>query len=144
MLIERALLAVLTLAVTAACGSDDGSAAPPSPDHHGVTVLVMKKTLESGAGVGLPAKPLQLVGDNCVGFKFGTEPTLLAFPPGTKVTGKGHDIVIHVAGGEDLSLGQDFSGGSWFGEGEPASIFDLETEVPAACRDLKVVGFSPE
>src|SRR5690242_16314539 len=104
----------------------------------------MKRTPESGAGVGLPPKPLQLVGHNCVGFEFGTEPTMLAFPPGTKVTGRGRDIVIHVAGGEDLRLGQDFSGGSWFDEGEPASVFDLETKVPAPCRDLKVVGFSPE
>ncbi len=142
MRIAHALLAGLALTVVASCGNGEGGASSDT-DTGGVAVLVMQDTPSNSVGAGIMGA-LSLVGHRCVGFDWAGHSTLLAFPPGTSVTGKGRDIVIHVKGGSDLRLGQSFSGGSLSTVAQPVSNVDLTADVPPRCQGFKVLGFAPE
>jgi hypothetical protein len=89
---------------------------------------------------------LKLVG-SCVGFGRPGHEVLAVFPPGTKVSGSGKSLVIHV-GGRGFRLGDSFRGGTRLNEddaeGVPLSSYgDLAHQVPKACRDRQAVDLDP-
>lgn len=82
---------------------------------------------------------LMLVGGRCVGFLFGGQPTLIVFPKGTSVAGRGRGLVISVAGVQ-LRLGDRFTAGSRESESRSLSSYgNLDDQAPAECRDYKAL-----
>jgi hypothetical protein len=129
------LCVVGALVLASSCGSKDSG---------DVSALVEQTPFTKAvAGVEVGGK-LILVANRCVGFVWQhNEPTVIVFPAGTSVTGRGQDVVIHV-NGETLSLGDGFAAGTW---GPVAtSVAGLEGSlvdpVPEACRDSPVVSLN--
>jgi hypothetical protein len=123
---------VATLLASASCGSNG----PGTEVVQAGTVSVLKETGQftgSSAGVGVGGR-LVLVGGQCVGFIFGTAPTLIHFPNGTSVSGSGQQLVISVEG-VSLHIGDRFEAGSREGESRPLSDFgDLDQQAPGPCQ----------
>ncbi len=96
-------------------------------------------------GVGI-SSTLTLV-DHCVGFGEPGHEVLAIFPPGTRVTGSGERMVIHV-GDRNFRIGDTFMGGTrQNGDGAGgvslSTFGDLAHQAPQSCRDHTAIDLDP-
>lgn len=129
-------IALAAVLLTTSCGSGVGTEVVNAGP-----VSVLRETEPStgaSGGVGVFGR-LRLIGGRCVGFTFATEPTLIIFPDGTSVSGKGDQLVITV-NGTPLHLGDRFTAGSRNSGSRPLSEFgDLSDQVPSVCKKYKAL-----
>ncbi|HET6165598.1 MAG TPA: hypothetical protein VFE07_02110 [Marmoricola sp.] len=130
--------ATLLASVLVSCGTNDHPDTR-AVDAGGVTVLAETERFTGLArGVGVFGT-LELVKGRCVGFTFGGQPTLIVFPGGTAVHGRGRNLVVSV-GDVELRLGDHFEAGSRENGSRALSNFgDLDRQTPARCRSAKAL-----